>query len=418
MNNDTLSLYVKTLGCKVNQVESESLMQSLAHFNVRLVDSAEEADVVVVNTCSVTHEADAKTRKSLRRIAREPRVQLVIPTGCSAALHQEQLEALDDKIAVIVDKTAVARFITDRFNLHKGSEQSLRTMRAEHPKLFRTRSFVKVQDGCENFCSYCIVPYARGKMRSQDAHELRDEVERLAQNGVKEVVLTGINVGRYQDKAHDIHTLTDLIRLLAETSIARIRISSIEPIHVDDDFISLFGEGSKVCEHLHIPLQSGSDSVLERMKRRYTRAQYLDLIQKLKKAVPHIALTTDVIVGFPEETEEEFQNTVDACIQSGFSKIHVFCYSKRAGTPAASMPQLDPHVVSERAARLRKVGTELAHTFEVQQNGRLLELVVESERDGILKTTSREHLSREYPVGTTDYQGKPLQVGSLAYVMG
>lgn len=418
MDKGTLSLYVKTLGCKVNQVESENLMKSLAHYNVVLADSADSADVVIVNTCSVTHEADAKTRKALRKIAREPGTQLVIPTGCSAALHQEQLEALNEKITVIVDKTAVAGFIVDRFNLHEGDVHSLREMRAEHPTLFRTRSFVKIQDGCENFCSYCIVPFARGKMRSQDALEVRDEVERLAHNGVKEIVLTGINVGCYKDETNGIRTLPDLVRLLSKTSIVRIRISSIEPIHINDDFVSLFGKDSKVCEHLHIPLQSGADTVLERMNRRYSRGEYLRIIRKLKEAVPHIALTTDVIVGFPEETEEDFLDTIDACQQSGFSKIHVFRYSKRAGTPAAEMPQLDSKVAINRAARLRAVGAELARTYEVQQRGRLLEMLIESEQNGVFKATSREHLSREYSVGATDYQGKPLQVGSLVHVMG
>lgn len=418
MGNEVLSLYVKTLGCKVNQVESEGLMQSLAHFNVELAHCAEEADIVVVNTCSVTHEADAKTRKSLRKIAREPRVQLVIPTGCSAALHQEQLEALDEKVTVIVDKTAVAPFIAQRFNLQETDEQSLREMRAEHPTLFRTRSFVKVQDGCENFCSYCIVPYARGAMRSQDAFEVRDEVERLAQNDVKEIVLTGINVGRYKDESHNIASLTDLIHLLSETAISRIRISSIEPIHIDDDFIRLFGEGSKVCEHLHIPLQSGSDTVLERMNRNYTCDEFLEIVKKLKQVVPHIALTTDVIVGFPGETEEEFCDTLDLCQKCGFSKIHVFRYSKRQGTPAAEMPQLDPQIAIERAARLRDLGAKLAHAYEEQQSGRLLEVLVESEQDGMLKATSREHLTRTYSKGATDYEGNPLEVGSLTRVMG
>lgn len=419
MMSETLNLFVKTLGCKVNQVESEGLLRELSHFDVKLVDTIEDAHVVVVNTCSVTSEADAKTRKAIRKCARLEQVELVIPTGCSAALHEEELNQLEKNVHVVSDKTAVARFVIERFGLRKNDVvETLEKMRLEHPSLFRSRSFVKVQDGCDNFCSYCIVPYARGDVFSVPYSDVQQEVETLAQNGVKEIVLTGINVGRYSDKSAGVDSLSQLITRLAKSGIERIRVSSIEPIHVDDQFMALFEGEPKLCEHLHIPLQSGSNRILTAMNRNYSRENFADMVDRLKSVSPHIALTTDVIVGFPGETEDDFKETLELCERCGFSKIHVFRYSKRAGTPAAEMKQVDIDFIAERSARLRVLGEKLSSKYRADQKGRELEVLIEREHEGQLTGTSREHIVMSFAQGAKDNAGQLMTVGNIYKVLG
>ena len=419
MMPETLKLFVKTLGCKVNQVESEGLLRELSHFDVKLVDTIDDANVVVVNTCSVTSEADAKTRKAIRKCARLEKVELVIPTGCSAALHEEELNQLENNIHVVCDKTAVARFIIGRFGLRENdTAQTFEKMRLEHPSLFRSRSFVKVQDGCDNFCSYCIVPYARGSVFSVPYSEVQKEVETLAQNGVKEIVLTGINVGRYSDKSVGIDSLSQLITCLAKSGIERIRVSSIEPIHVDSQFVALFEDEPKLCQHLHIPLQSGSNRILSAMNRNYSRENFADMVDRLKSVSTHIALTTDVIVGFPGETEDDFNETLELCERCGFSKIHVFRYSKRAGTPAAEMEQVDPDIIVERSARLRVLGEKLSAQYRSDLKGRELEVLIEREHEGQLTATSREHIVMSFAQGAKDIAGQLMTVGNIYKVLG
>lgn len=418
MSNALLGIYVKTLGCKVNQVESETLMRSLAGLNVCLVDNPEDAAIIVVNTCSVTHEADAKTRKALRKLAKIPGVLLVVATGCSAALHEKEIEELHPHIKVMADKTKLAPTIQELFHLENTHEVTRGDLRKEYPRLFRSRSFIKIQDGCDNFCSYCIVPYARNVLRSEPAQAILKEVEELARNGVKEVVLTGINVGRYVDKSAGIDSLTQLVEQLSQTAIERIRISSIEPVHIDEAFCALLNANSKVCEHLHIPLQSGSNVILRAMNRHYTREEYLHIIENLKKAAPLIALSTDVIVGFPGETDQDFQDTLDLCKACGFSKIHVFRYSKRAGTPAASLPQVDVRCVAERAEKSRSLGAQLAQDYRAQLSGKMLDVLIEKESEGQLYGTSREHIAYTCPVGTLDVHEQTIEVGKIASVIG
>lgn len=415
----SLALYVKTLGCKVNQVESETLLREFAAYDVELADKQEQADIIVVNTCSVTGEADAKARKALRKCARQPKTQLVIATGCSAMLHAKELETLEENITVLADKTRVAPYIIERLNLKpRTDEESLEQLRTAHPTLFRTRSFVKVQDGCTNFCSYCIVPYARGGLESTPSREVVEEVEKLARNGVKEIVLTGINIGRYRDTSQGIESLPQLVNLLTQTAIQRIRISSIEPVDITDEFLALFAPGSKVCEHLHIPLQSGSDAVLKAMNRNYTAQEYKVIVARLRSVAPDIALSTDVIVGFPGETDQDFEETLALCREVGFSKIHVFKYSKRKGTPAAEMQQVDYQVMAKRAQQLAALGDNLAQAYLEKMKGKPLEFLVEGEYGGSLRGTSREHITQMFEKGSRDSEGNVISVGSLYTVIG
>lgn len=416
---DTFKFTVKTLGCKVNRVESETMMLDLAGYDVELVDEYEHADAIIVNTCSVTGAADAKTRKAIRKMARSPRCSSVIVTGCSAALHEKELLQLDEKVRVIVDKSAVAGFIADSFSLRVTQrDDEEHRMRHENEPLFRTRSFVKVQDGCENFCSYCIVPYARGVCSSTPFREIVARVENLVSEGTKEIVLTGINIGRYRDEADGIFDISDLIEAVAETGIERIRVSSIEPVDVDEKFASLFERVPQMCEHVHIPLQSGSNTVLQRMNRRYTTEEFAQSVALLRAASPDIALTTDVIVGYPRETDEEFDRTVRFCEEIGFSKIHVFRYSPRNGTPAALEEQIPSRIVASRADELGKVSDGLVRRYRARFVGKPLEVLVERNIEGKITGTSREYLHVELDFDTYAHAEISPVHGGIITVIG
>ena len=231
-------------------------------------------------------------------------------------------------------------------------------------------------------------------------------------------MLTGINVGRYNDAAAGVANLPALIKRLATTDIKRIRVSSIEPIHVDDELVQLLATEPKLCEHLHIPLQSGSDAVLEAMNRHYSSEQFIAMVDRLKQVAPHIAVTTDVIVGFPGETEADFNKTLEVCDRCGFAKIHVFRYSKRAGTPAAQREQVDARTSARRAQLIRVLGARLAEDYRKNAQGRTLEVLVESARDGRLNATSREHIVMSFDEGATDLHGASMKVGNIYSVIG
>ncbi|MCL2654407.1 MAG: tRNA (N(6)-L-threonylcarbamoyladenosine(37)-C(2))-methylthiotransferase MtaB [Coriobacteriia bacterium] len=420
-----MRIYIRTYGCKVNQVESEELAARFVAAGHELVRDEEQAQLYVINTCTVTGEADAKVRKGVRHAASLPRVEQVLVTGCGAAMHADELAALSEKVVVVrsgigdgiqfwgprsasgypsrplkptLRSVSETRALSDdpaASSPYRDSDTapSARAVAAVDAS-FHTRVAVKVQDGCENFCAYCIVPYARGASRSMRMADLLQQVAELAQGGTQEIVLTGINIGRYCDPETSAD-LPALIRNLHEqTGIHRIRLSSIEPPDVTDELCALLAEGI-LCEHLHIPLQSGSDRVLEAMGRRYTTADFTTALARVRAAALQTAVTTDVIVGFPTETDADFEATCEFCRAQAVSKIHVFRFSPRAGTPAASLSPLDPQQVAARAARLRELSAELAAAYAQSQLGRMLEWVVEriDPACGQATLTSREHLS-------------------------
>jgi len=387
-------VYIRTYGCKVNQVESEELAARLRERGHELVRDEALAQLYVINSCTVTGEADAKVRKGLRHAAALPGVEQVLVTGCSAALHAEELAALSPKVQ-IVGRGAISEPVLGGRSEAETGPRGGSSISPLLPNTQRhTRVPVKVQDGCENFCAYCIVPYARGACRSTPLSRLVPQVAALVAAGTKEIVLTGINIGRY----HDPETGADLpalIRALRDKAgIHRIRLSSIEPPDVCDELCQLLADGI-LCEHLHIPLQSGSDAVLSAMGRRYTTAEFAAACKRVRALSPQAAIATDVIVGYPTETDADFEATLRFCRDSGFSKIHVFRFSPRAGTPAAALDALAPSVVAERARRLRELSAELADQYATSQAGRTLEWVVEriDATTGLATLTSREHLS-------------------------
>ncbi len=376
-----MNFCIVNLGCKVNRVESDAACAVLLEGG-GLATSAEDADLIVVNTCTVTGEAEKKTRKAVRRALRDNAHAPVLVTGCACAIDPEFYEDLDERIQVIpksqlYDVLAKANTVINP--LKRVGEG------------FPTRVGVKVQDGCDNACTFCIVHFARGHATSRPSREVIDECVALAQAGVKEIVLTGINLGSYYERTnHNVPALylEGLLRQLLEATEnlhapdeppCRFRISSIEPADMSDSLISLLATAQgRICRHLHLPLQSGSDKVLHEMARPYDASFYMQLVEKIREANPFVSLSTDVIVGFPGETEDDFQATLDICASCGFSKIHVFPYSRRAGTPAAARAdQVPAEVKAERSAVLRALGDELRSVDFANRFGKTEYVVVE-----------------------------------------
>lgn len=367
-----------TLGCKVNQYETEKIREALETAGFVTVPFGSHADAYVINTCSVTHIADSKSRAAIRQALKRNEDAYVVVTGCYSELEPTQIRGIEgvDLIVGNDEKDRIPERIAARFGVPSDSDRSSVAVR---PRL-RTRAIVKVQDGCDHFCAYCIVPYARRKKRSRPMEKALEEIRLLAEFGYKEIVLTGIRLGSYQDGNR---RLPDLIEAAAQVDgIKRIRLSSIEPWEVDNALLDAMSH-AKVCRHLHIPLQSGDDNVLRRMGRPYTGAQYLGIVSQVRERLPGIGITTDVIVGFPGETEEEFENTCRMVDEVGFSRLHVFRYSPRRGTRAATMPdQVDPAVKKERAERLNEKGILAMRRFAESLVGQVTEVLVERKIDG------------------------------------
>jgi len=411
-----------TLGCKVNHAESERIIAELLAAGARIT-GPDEADAIVVDTCTVTGEADAKARKAVRRALGCHREPLVVVTGCLAALDADGLAALGTRVTVVADKAEVPRVVGEALGLRCGPGHGLGQPHtpdlphapgrshapgspcdpdpAHGPDLavragaeFRTRAAVKVQDGCDALCSYCIVPHARGAPRSTALASVLAEVEALCAAGVAEVVLTGINLGRYTSGGVG---LVGLVRRTAETGVARLRLSSIEPPDLTDELADTLGSLPAVCNHLHIPLQSGSDPVLRAMGRTYTANEYERIVARLRQAMPGLAITTDIIAGFPGESDADAARTLDACERIGFTKLHVFRYSRRDGTPAASMEaQVPPEVRARRAKRLRELGERLRREWLRGMQGATVEVLLEKECRDADGQPCFEGVSREY----------------------
>lgn len=353
------------LGCKVNRVETDAVAASLLHQGNQ-ESSEQDADLIIVNTCTVTGEAEKKTRKAVRHALRANDHARVVVTGCAAAVDAPFYQSLSPRVDFVPKGKLMEQVL----------EHAAVTQRAQvlATPAFRTRVGVKVQDGCNNACTYCIVHVARGRSVSRPAEEVIGECVALAQAGVREIVLSGINLGSYSYydpySSATLHLPDLLERILDQTQgqspdgapLVRYRIGSVEPKDVSPELMALMAANpGRICRHLHLPLQSGSSRVLREMARPYDADFFLDLVTRFREQVPGLALSTDVIVGFPGETDEDFQHTLEVCRSCGFMKIHVFPYSKRKGTPAAARTdQVAPEVKANRAAALRTLSDELA----------------------------------------------------------
>lgn len=386
---------VVNLGCKVNRVESDAFASSLDAHGAKSCDAA-DADLIVVNTCTVTGEAEKKTRKAVRGALRANGRATVIVTGCAAAIAKDTFLAMDPRVRVMGKAELASSIDAGAWGLDAA---------AHGPALpvgegYRTRVGVKVQDGCNNACTYCVVHVARGKATSVDPREVVRQCRALACAGVKEIVLTGINLGSYcwrDEETGEATGLADLLRTLLEETAdlhkkgeypVRFRVSSVEPRDVHDDLIEVLATaGGRVCRHLHLPLQSGNSKVLREMHRPYSAEHFEEIVANLYERVPELSLTTDIICGFPGETEGEFEDTLRVARICRFSKIHVFPYSKREGTPAAArIDQVPPGVKADRAQRLRDLGDLLRDNEREARKGTRELAVVEEE--GVALTES------------------------------
>jgi threonylcarbamoyladenosine tRNA methylthiotransferase MtaB len=373
-----------TIGCKVNQYETEAIAEKLEALGFKRVDFRDKADIYVINTCTVTGESDRSSRQAIYRAKRKSPDAKIIVTGCYAQLDKEFLESLpgvslvvkqQDKgklpslIAQLIDQGSRVEEIDDQF-----FDFRVKGL-AKH-----TRALVKIQDGCEKNCAYCVVPFARGKERSREVGQIISEINDLVENGYKEVVLTGVHVGRYNRDGIGLAELTKSV--LKETKVERIRYSSIESKEFSDELIDLISESDRICRHLHIPLQSGDDVILQKMKRDYSTEEYRKLVEKISHKIPDVMIGADVIVGFPGETDEQFQNTCNFIRSSPVNYLHVFSYSGRKGTLASSMPdKINPQVIHRRSDILHDLGNEKWITYIYRFIGKKLNVLIENRRD-------------------------------------
>lgn len=388
MAAETPTVELRTLGCKVNRSESESLAAALLACGIVVAapDAARTPDAIIVNTCTVTGEADAKARKEVRR-ALDATAGPVVVVGCLAAVDADGLRALDERVRVEADRRVVADVVASVLGADAGVSESA----AASGGAMRTRALVKVQDGCDNRCSYCIVPDARGVPRSESADVIVDRVARLHAAGTAEVVLTGINLGRYADAG--AADLAALIERIAATGIRRIRLSSIEPPDLTPRLLGVLGSLPAVAPHLHVPLQSGCDRTLAAMGRRYDSAQFARILAAAREAIPHLAVTTDIIAGFPGETDADFAASFAFAESCGFTKLHVFRYSPRAGTPAASaQDQVPPATRAERARRLRALSADAERAHEASRAGSTAMLLLEETHGAVQRGTTEDYL--------------------------
>ena len=369
-----LGVAFRTLGCKVNRAESESIAAELLGVGVALAEESEAA-VVVINTCTVTGEADAKARKAVRHALAGPGQPVVVVTGCLAALDRDALSALGERVVVEVDKARVPTIVAEIL----GADAAHGGEHVPGPRAgdsaFRTRVALKVEDGCNAFCSYCIVPYARSVPRAVPLAEVAEQSAGLVAAGTSEIVLTGINIGCYDDLGHD---LADVIEAVAASGVARIRLSSLEPLDLTPRLLARMASTPAFCAHLHVPLQAGSDPVLSAMGRGYTTEQFATRLQAARAALPGLVITTDVLAGFPGETAEQAAETLAFCERIGFGKLHVFRYSRRPGTPAAARDdQVAEPEKAARAGALRELSVRLSAEHAEARLGDDTEVIVE-----------------------------------------
>lgn len=373
---------IVTFGCKVNQYESNMMKERMLSSNFFYVENISEANIIVVNTCSVTNVADKKCLKMIRRIKREYPNSILVVAGCSSQNKQEIYENLDIDILIgNKDKSKIDILLKDYIKTHKRYVKFYNDRKLDFEDMLisdynHIRAFIKIEDGCDNFCSYCIIPYVRGSVRSKNFETVIKEAKLLTQKGHKEIVLTGIHTGHYMDNDYD---LTDLINELSKIEdLLRIRISSIEITELNDKFLNMLSTNKKVCDHLHIPLQAGSDEILKRMNRKYDLKYYEEKIKKIRMIRPDISITTDIIVGFPCETDKLFNETLEFSRKMNFSKIHVFPYSIRLGTSAANMPnQVDESIKKERVKKLMDLSETMEKEYYNKFVGKELDILVE-----------------------------------------
>lgn len=375
-------------GCKVNQYETNAMMQKMIEAGYKVVDFETKADIYIINTCTVTNMADKKSRQMLRRVKEINPEAILVAVGCYAQVAKEKLEQIPeiDLILGINEKNDIVKYVEQASKNTYVSDVLHQTEFLDFGDVTyteKTRAVIKVQDGCNQFCSYCIIPYARGCIRSRKPESVIKEITDVAKEGIKEVVITGIHIASYGKDFNTEYRLIDLLEEIQKVNgIQRIRLGSLEPTLITEEFVTRLKKLSKICDHFHLSLQSGCDETLKRMNRKYTTDQFRHVVELLRNAYPEVHLTTDVIVGFPGETEEEFNKTYEFLKEIKFYKMHVFKYSPRSGTVAAKMPnQIDGNIKEERSNKLIELSDENEKEYNQKYIGKEVEVLLE-EREG------------------------------------
>ena len=380
-----------TLGCKVNQYETNGMIQEFLKSGYEVVDFEQKADIYVINTCTVTNMSDRKSRQMLRQAKKNNKNSLVVACGCYVQVAKEEVEKIPeiDLVLGTNEKTDIVRLVEEKIN-EKKTTQIDDVMQNRNYGDFgsvtyteKTRAVIKVQDGCDRFCTYCIIPYARGRVRSRNPKSVIEEITEIAKKGIKEVVITGIHVASYGKDFSENYHLIDLLEDINKIDgIERIRLGSIEPLLITDEFLERLQKVNKICHHFHLSLQSGCQKTLERMNRRYTIEEFKSIVHKLRKAYSDVILTTDIIVGFPGETEEEFSETYEFLKEIKFYKMHIFKYSPRKGTKAEKMEnQISGEIKEKRSNTLLELSDINEKEYLNDMVGSVTEVLFE-ERDG------------------------------------
>lgn len=393
-----------TLGCKVNQYETEAIKESFRKAGYDIVKEDEPADVCVINTCTVTGLADRKSRQFIRRAKKNNPDAVVAVTGCYAQISPREVSSIEgvSVIAGTNEKTNLPEYVR-RFT--ETGEKQIRCLNTKDISDFeevadtvsmgkRTRGYIKIQEGCDRFCSYCIIPYARGRIRSRNLDRIKKEAENLISAGTGEIVITGINTALYggENGKADIEPVIKMINEIEGDF--RIRLSSLEPTVIDAAYVKRLFKYEKLCHHLHLSAQSGSDRVLAAMNRKYTRKDFMDIVETLRSFDPYYGITTDMIAGFPGETEEDIKDSISMIKRAGFSKVHVFKYSRRKGTAAALMPgQIEPDIKNQRSEKLSLAGEEEAKKFIENNLGRSERILAEEYKNRMLFGKSGNYIN-------------------------
>ena len=398
-----------TLGCKVNQYETNAMAQEFIEKGYEVVEHTEVADIYVINTCTVTNMSDRKSRQMLRRVKELNKEAIIVACGCYVQVAKEEVEKIEEVDLILGNNEKknivelVEKFQNEKIEKEKKSELE-EVEDVMHKKEFvefgdviyteKTRAVIKVQDGCDRFCSYCIIPYARGRVRSRKPENIISEIEKISKKGIKEVVITGIHIASYGKDFKEEYRLIDLLEEINKIKgIERIELGSIEPLLITEEFVRRLKKLEKICHHFHLSLQSGCNETLKRMNRRYSVEEFKNIVELLKKNYEDVNLTTDIIVGFPGETEEEFQKTYEFLKEIKFYKMHIFKYSQRKGTKAAVMSeQIDGNKKEERSRKLIELSDKNEKEYNKKYVGKEVEVLWEEEKEGFYKGHTKNYI--------------------------
>ena len=396
-----------TLGCKVNQYETNAMAQQFIEKDYKIVEHTKKADIYIVNTCTVTNMSDRKSRQMLRRVKELNKDAIVVACGCYAQVAKQELKQIKEIDLVLGnnEKKDIVKHIEEYIESKVPKVQIENVMEQKEFVEFgditfteKTRAVIKIQDGCDRFCSYCIIPYARGRVRSREPKHITSEISKIAKEGIKEVVITGIHIASYGKDFKNKYKLIDLLEEINKIEgIERIRLGSIEPLIITEEFVNRLGKLEKVCHQFHLSLQSGCDDTLKRMNRKYTTEEFKNITNLLRKTFNDAILTTDIIIGFPGESEEEFESTYKFLEEIKFYKMHVFKYSPRKGTKAAIMKnQIDGNKKEERSKELIELSNKNEKLYNQTYIGKEVEILFEEEKNGVWQGHTKNYILAHY----------------------